>query len=153
LEQARLEIRDAGLPDAETVVDFNRRLARQTESKELSLDELIPGVQQALRQPDQCRYFVACLDGRIVGQIMLTYEWSDWRNGRIWWIQSVYVPAEFRRLGVFRALFEHVERLARRTPGVVGLRLYVERHNTAAHEVYRRMGLADAGYVVLEKIL
>ncbi|MBI3469329.1 MAG: GNAT family N-acetyltransferase [Planctomycetes bacterium] len=148
-----LEIRDAGLPDAETIVDFNRRLARETESKELSLDELIPGVRQALQQPDQCRYLVACLDGQTVGQIMLTYEWSDWRNGRIWWIQSVYVPAEFRRLGVFRALFQHVEQLARQTPGVVGLRLYVERHNTAAHEVYRRMGLADAGYVVLEKIL
>jgi len=84
---------------------------------------------------------------------MLTYEWSDWRNGQIWWIQSVYVPAEFRRLGVFRALYQHVEQFARRTSGVVGLRLYVERHNTAALDVYRRMGLADAGYVVLEKVL
>ena len=148
-----MEIRDAGLSDAETVVDFNRRLARETENKELSLDDLIPGVRQALQQPDQCRYFVACLDGRIVGQIMLTYEWSDWRNGQIWWIQSVYVPAEYRRLGVFRALYQHVEQLARSTPGVVGLRLYVERHNAAALDVYRRMGLGDAGYVVLEKML
>lgn len=147
-----MEIREAGLSDAETVVDFNRRLARETESKELSLDELIPGVDKALSQPDQCRYFVACLDGRTIGQIMLTYEWSDWRNGQIWWIQSVYVPAEHRRLGVFRALFQHVEQLARRTSGVVGLRLYVERHNTAALEVYRRMGLGDAGYEVLEKM-
>jgi GNAT superfamily N-acetyltransferase len=83
---------------------------------------------------------------------MLTYEWSDWRNGQIWWIQSVYVPAEFRRHGVFRALYQHVEHLARTTPGIVGLRLYVEQHNAAALDVYHRMGLAEAGYVVLEKM-
>lgn len=147
-----IEVRDAEAADAETIVDFNRRLAQETESKELSLDDLRPGVRTALADPEQSRYFVAWLDGRIVGQIMITYEWSDWRNGRIWWIQSVYVPAEFRRAGVFRALFQHVEQLSRRTPGVTGIRLYVERHNARAIDVYHRLGLEDAGYVVLEKM-
>jgi len=147
-----IEVREAQNADAETIIDFNRRLAKETESKELPLDDLRPGVRAALADPEQSRYFVALLDGQIVGQIMITYEWSDWRNGRIWWIQSVYVPAEFRRAGVFRALFQHVEQLSRRTPGVTGIRLYVERNNARAIDVYSRLGMADAGYVVLEKM-
>ena len=81
---------------------------------------------------------------------MLTREWSDWRNGDWWWIQSVYVPEPFRRMGVFTALYRHVEQLARETPGVVGLRLYVERENENAQMTYKALGMLDAGYSILE---
>jgi ribosomal protein S18 acetylase RimI-like enzyme len=93
---------------------------------------------------------VAELDGRVVGQLMVTYEWSDWRNGAFWWIQSVYVLPEARRCGAFSALYSHVERLAKATPGVCGLRLYVELANERAQATYRRCGMTDAGYRVME---
>ena len=83
--------------------------------------------------------------------MMVTYEWSDWRNGWFWWVQSVYVRPEYRRRGVFRAVFEHVQQAARDDPGVIGLRLYVEDNNRPAHETYYRMGMKRAGYFVLEK--
>jgi GNAT superfamily N-acetyltransferase len=88
----------------------------------------------------------------VVGQIMHTREWSDWRNGDIWWLQSVYVHADYRGQGVFRALFEHLQALARRSPDVVGLRLYVEQENDAARQVYVRLGLRPGGYDVLEDL-
>ena len=93
---------------------------------------------------------MAEIDGRVVGQLMITYEWSDWRNGVFWWIQSVYVLPEARRLGVFSELYAHLERLAKATPGVCGLRLYVEHANERAQATYRRCGMVDAGYRVME---
>ena len=114
--------------------------------------DLTAGVHAALDDPARGRYLLACDGDRIVGQLMLTTEWSDWRNGVLWWIQSVYIPPETRRRGVFRALFAHVQSLARATPGVVGLRLYVEQNNTVAHEVYRRVGMQDACYRVFEQM-
>jgi GNAT superfamily N-acetyltransferase len=103
-----------------------------------------------LDDPAHGRYFVAEAGGRPVGQLMITYEWSDWRNGRFWWIQSVYVLPDARRGGVFRALFRHLEDMARDDPGVCGIRLYVERDNLRAQATYRHCGLADAGYAVME---
>jgi GNAT superfamily N-acetyltransferase len=96
------------------------------------------------------RYFVAEQAGERVGQLMITDEWSDWRNGRFWWIQSVYVLPAARRNGVFRTLFRHVEQLARSDADVCGIRLYVERANVRAQETYRHCGLEDGGYVVME---
>ena len=84
--------------------------------------------------------------------MMHTREWSDWRNGDIWWIQSVYVHPEYRNVGVFRALFRHLKRLAEETPGIVGLRLYVEEHNSKAIDAYQSMGLCDASYKVMERM-
>ena len=108
--------------DAPTVVEFNRLLAEESEGKTLDLKLLRPGVDAALADPHKALYFVAENDGAIVGQTMITYEWSDWRNGWIWWIQSVYVRSNARRQGVFAALFEHIRETARRE-GVVGLYL------------------------------
>jgi GNAT superfamily N-acetyltransferase len=145
-----LVIRPGVAADAPVVAEFNRLLAWESEHKALDPQVLAAGVAAALADPDRARYFVAEEDGSVLGQLMLTREWSDWRNGWIWWIQSVYVRADARRRGVFRGLYEHVRRTAR-AEGVVGLRLYVEQDNHAARETYRRMGMQASGYLVLEE--
>ncbi|MCA9169807.1 MAG: GNAT family N-acetyltransferase, partial [Planctomycetales bacterium] len=94
---------------------------------------------------------VAEADGRVIGCLMITYEWSDWRNGLFWWIQSVYVLAEFRRRGVFRELYRHAEEMARQLPGVCGLRLYVEHENDIARNTYSRLGMSQTPYQIYEK--
>lgn len=144
-------IRDATSADAPTIVEFNRLIAIETEHKVLDLPTLERGVADALARPDYCRYFVAEAEGKLVGQTMITYEWSDWRHGMFWWIQSVYVIAPWRRRGVFRALHEHIEYLARMTPGVCGLRLYVEANNAIAQSTYSRMGMQPSGHLLYER--
>lgn len=146
-----VHIRPARLDDLETVVDFNASIARETEGKALQLDLLRRGVEAALTNPHHCAYFVAEVEGRIVGQTMLTYEWSDWRNGRFWWIQSVYVISEYRRQGIFRSLYRHIQSLARESRECCGLRLYVEEHNHVAQQTYKELGMNPTGYLVLEE--
>ena len=145
-----VKIREARSTDAKQIAEFNRRLADETESKALDVSTVVSGVQTLLDAPEQGRYYVADLDGELIGQLLLTYEWSDWRNGRFWWIQSVYAEASYRRRGIFTALYGHVEQLARRDPDVCGLRLYVEEHNASALETYRALGMSLTGYHVLE---
>ncbi|HET6879004.1 MAG TPA: GNAT family N-acetyltransferase [Pirellulales bacterium] len=145
-----LHIRNATPDDAATIADFNIRLARESEGKELDVGVVGRGVRLALAKPEMCRYFLAEAEGRIIGQTMITYEWSDWRAGVFWWIQSVYVVPLARRQGAFRALFEHICQLARSSPEVCGLRLYVEEHNAAAIETYRRAGMVASGHLLYE---
>ena len=99
------KIRNAVPDDIDLIVQFNHRLAAETEDRELNVDVLRKGVTSALVHPERCKYFVAEIDGQVVGQTMITFEWSDWRNGCFWWIQSVYVQANFRRRGIFRQLY------------------------------------------------
>ncbi len=146
-----LTIRDATPADADVIADYNRQIAEETEGKLLDPGLIGPGVAALLADPTKGRYWVAELDGRIVGQIMTTYEWSDWRNGMIWWIQSVYVRAEHRRSGVFRALHDHVEQLARSTPEVIGLRLCVESENARAQSTYDSLGYEMTAYRVMQE--
>jgi GNAT superfamily N-acetyltransferase len=146
-----IEIRLAVADDWPTIANFNCRLAEESEGKRLDRQHVDPGVRAVLSDARKGRYFVALADARIVGQLMHTYEWSDWRNGDIWWLQSVYVHPDFRRHGVFRALFDRLRSEAEADPAVVGLRLYVEEHNTRAHEAYRNLGLSNGGYFVMEK--
>lgn len=143
-------VRRAQARDLEIICDFNRRLAEESEGKTLDLAVLRPGVAAALADTHKGVYFVAEEEGRILGQVGVTYEWSDWRNGWFWWIQSVYVRPEARRRGVFRSIFTHIEREARAQGDVIGLRLYVERENTAAHATYERMGYRWTSYLVME---
>lgn len=143
-------IRPATAADAETIARFNAAMARETEGLELDLDRLRQGVQAVFADPSRGRYWVAELDGRMAGQMLITFEWSDWRNGAFWWIQSVYVDPSCRARGVFRALYEHVERLARAEPGVCGLRLYVEQHNERAQQAYLRLGMKPTPYRIFE---
>jgi GNAT superfamily N-acetyltransferase len=145
-----LTIRPAVAADADFLADGNAAMALETEHKRLDPAVVAAGVRTALSDATRGLYFIAEHDGRRVGQLMCTYEWSDWRNGTFWWIQSVYVLPEARRSGVFRALFRHVEQLAAEDPRVCGIRLYVERENKRAQATYRHCGLDDAGYVVME---
>jgi ribosomal protein S18 acetylase RimI-like enzyme len=149
-ENMPILIRDAELADAGVIADFNVRLAWESESKQLDSTVIDRGVRLALGKPEMCRYFLAEVDGRVVGQTMITYEWSDWRAGVFWWIQSVYVVAECRRQGVFSSLLGHIRELARSNPEVCGLRLYVEEHNAAALDTYRRLGLVATGHLLYE---
>jgi GNAT superfamily N-acetyltransferase len=146
-----LAIRSASLVDLPTLVDFNTRLAWETEHKRLDADTIARGVRRALSQPALCRYFVAERSGQIVGQAMITIELTDWRDGVLWWLQSVYVAEAHRGGGVFRALFDHIRRLAEADPDVRGLRLYVERENERARRVYEQLGLAPSGHLVYER--
>jgi GNAT superfamily N-acetyltransferase len=141
----------AGRPeDAAIIAEYNQRMALETEDKELDADTVSRGVEQGLRQPEKCRYFLAESGNQVVGQAMVTYEWSDWRNGDLWWIQSVYVHPDHRRQGIFKKLYQHIETLARKDSKVRGLRLYVEEENAAGQAVYKKLGMSHAGYHVYE---
>lgn len=143
----------AGRPeDGAVLVDFNARMAWETEQKTLDPEVLRRGVEAALVDPDRLRYWVAEQHGTIVGQAAATREWSDWRCGWIWWLQSVYVRPESRGQGVFRALYRQIEAEARANPEVIGLRLYVEHANAAAQQTYRSLGMQSGGYEVYEAL-
>jgi GNAT superfamily N-acetyltransferase len=144
-------VRQATTADQAVVMEFNRLLALESEGKTLDLAVLRAGVAAQLADPQKGLYFVADEDGAILGQLGLTFEWSDWRNGWMWWIQSVYVRSDARKRGVFRALFEHVRQAALHNGQVVGLRLYVDRENHGAQRTYERLGMEASGYFVLEK--
>ncbi len=147
-----MHIRDGRIEDAETLVDFNARMAQETEGKALERAALARGVARLLREPGLGRYFVAEDASGVIGCLMITSEWSDWRDGWFWWIQSVYVREDARRRGVYRALHEHVVAEAKKAGDVVGIRLYVEPHNTRAQKTYARMGMAKT-YDVMEQPL
>ena len=145
-----MSIRPAIQEDMERIILFNQAMARETEGRELDRRTLSKGVERLLKQPARGRYFVAERDGEIVGQLMITTEWSDWRNGEIWWLQSVYVSKRLRREGVYRRLHEYVRDLARQQK-VIGLRLYVERDNEPAQETYRALGMGESSYLMFEE--
>jgi ribosomal protein S18 acetylase RimI-like enzyme len=147
-----LQIRNALEFDAEQIAEFNSRIALETEGKRLAREIVVPGVEAMLADRSKGQYWVAEADGRVVGQIMVTYEWSDWRNGNVWWIQSVYVHGDYRRRGVFSALYRHVESLARQDSKVRGIRLYVEHENTRAQQTYQSLGMKMTDYRVMQTI-
>ena len=143
--------RQANADDLATIVEFNARMAAETEGLTLDSVALTEGVRAALADESKAIYLVAEAEGRPVGTLMITSEWSDWRNGPIWWLQSVYVPPEWRRRGVFRALHRHAHQLAR-CRGAKGLRLYVERDNSVAQTTYERVGMARSHYLMFERV-
>jgi ribosomal protein S18 acetylase RimI-like enzyme len=156
-----MNIRTAAQNDADVIADFNIRLAWETEALKLDPGVVRRGVEALFKDPGKGIYFVAEVKKQasakpdekqeIAGQLMITYEWSDWRDGNIWWIQSVYVKEEFRGQGVFRALFAHVQKLAEGAPEVCALRLYMDKHNDQARLAYGKLGMIEGSYVVFEK--
>jgi GNAT superfamily N-acetyltransferase len=146
-----ITIRSARPDDLSLIVDFNLRLAEESEGKKLDENVLRKGVQRALDSPLMCRYFMAEVNGEVAGQTMITLELTDWRDGVLWWLQSVYVRPEFRKQGVFKALFQHIATLARQSADVRGVRLYVEQGNSRAQRVYEQMGMRPGGYLVYEQ--
>lgn len=148
-----IHIRDATSADQPVIANFNSQLAAETEGRILNEELIGHGVAALLADRTKGRYWLAVIDGQIAGQMMVTYEWSDWRNGMLWWIQSVYVPAQFRRRGVFSAMYEHVASLVRADKDACGIRLYVEKSNLHAQDTYRNLGMIKPGYEVMESIL
>lgn len=145
-----VRVRDATMDDADDIAAFNRRMAQETEGKALEAEVIGAGVRRGLSRPDLCRYFVAGIGGEVVGTCMITYELTDWRDGLLWWFQSVYVAPEHRGRGVFRALYRHVEALAKTDPEARGLRLYVIDTNYAAMRAYEAVGMSPSDYRVYE---
>ena len=148
-----IRVRLAVADDAGTLAGFNQAMAQETEAKVLRDAVVLPGVEAVLRDAGHGFYVVADTGREVVGSLLVTNEWSDWRNGRIWWIQSVYVRPRHRRRGVYRALHEFVRARARSIGGVVGLRLYVERDNAAAQRTYAALGMHETPYLVYEEML
>ena len=146
-----LLIRDARPEDAEVIAAFNARLAQETEHLALDMPTLRRGVEKVLADAAKGRYFVAVAGDEVVGCTMVTYEWSDWRDANLWWIQSVYVVPERRCLGVFRAMHNHILAKARADSRACGIRLYVERQNRTAQTVYQSVGLTPSAYTVFEQ--
>jgi GNAT superfamily N-acetyltransferase len=146
-----ITIRRGTPADIPVIVDFNCRLAQESEGKTLEVPELTAGVKAAMEDPIKGPYYLAVDGETILGQTQITFEWSDWRNGWLWWIQGVYVRADARQRGVFRALYEHIEREARRAGNVIGLRLYVDQHNYGAQQTYRKLGMTPSNYLLFEQ--
>jgi GNAT superfamily N-acetyltransferase len=144
-----ITIREASVDDAKTLIFFQQQMAIETEG--LSLDEKIlnGGVMAVFDDPSKGRYFVAENDGTVIASLLITYEWSDWRNAWVWWFQSVYVLPEFRRKGVFSKMYDFVRRRAD-SRGAAGLRLYVESNNAAARRTYESMGMNSEHYTMYE---
>lgn len=149
-KHAPVLIRAARATDASVIARFNRDMAFETERRKLSPPRVLRGVKALLADPAKGTYYVAESGGEVIGQLLITYEWSDWRNGNFWWIQSVFVAPKLRGRGVFKALHAHIERLARKRKDVCGVRLYVDGHNRKAKEVYARLGLKPTHYELWE---
>lgn len=143
-------IRDATPDDLTVITDYNAAMAWETESIRLDRKRLEAGVDAVLKDPAKGRYFLAEIDGEVIAQAMLTYEWSDWRNRIWWWFQSVYVHPDHRRKGVFRVLYDRIHAQAEADPGVAGLRLYVERENETAQKTYVNLGMTESCYRMFE---
>jgi GNAT superfamily N-acetyltransferase len=143
-------IRAAKVADIAFLVECNAAMALETEHKTLDHDVLTRGTQAVFDDPRRGFYLMAEHDGQAAGCLLITYEWSDWRNGNWWWFQSVYVTKASRRAGIFRALYAEVERRAR-AAGAVGLRLYVERDNERAQRTYASLGMEEEAYRMLRR--
>ena len=142
--------RYARIDDLQTIAEFQIAMALETETLHLDREICQAGVRGLFQNPAFGRYYVAEIDGRVVGSTLVTYEWSDWRNGVVWWIQSVFVVPEQRRRGVYAGLYDRIRELAEADSNVRGIRLYVDRRNVPAQEVYRRLGMDGDHYQVFE---
>lgn len=153
MEPATLLIRRATLADVEIIAQFNIRMALETESLKLDETVVMNGVRNLVQNPDYGFYLVAEKSGQVVGGLMITFEWSDWRNGLFWWIQSVYIQPEFRRLGIYRQLYQYVKTIAGQQSGVCGLRLYVADDNENAQNAYLKLGMHETHYRLFEALM
>lgn len=148
-----LKVRAAKREEVPILVDFNWKMAWETEQLELDRARLTAGVRGIFERPERGFYLLAQIGDEVVGMLMVTTEWSDWRNGNFWWIQSVYVAEAFRKRGVFSALYREVRQRASETPDVCGCRLYVEQENTRAQQAYRQKGFKETHYHLYEHLL
>ncbi len=143
-------IRKAELKDAQIIAEYNCKMALETEDLELDKDKVLNGVKHAIEDHSKAEYYLYELEAIVVGQLMITKEWSDWRDSYLWWIQSVYVNKQHRRKGVFGELYKYVENLVEKDPTACGIRLYVEKNNKSAQSTYQKMGMHETHYILYE---
>lgn len=144
------DVRLAVLEDAKTIAEFNQKMAIETEDKQLDPDTIQAGVERMIKDEALGFYVVATIEGEVVGCLGITTEWSDWRNGLFWWIQSVYVSSDYRSRGAFSSLYHFVSELAREKEDVCGIRLYAEKDNRQALKTYFKLGMIETQYRILE---
>jgi len=144
------KIRLAKIGDSPTIAGFQLKMAIETENLQLDTETVGKGVKAVFEKPELGQYFVAEKDGQIIASMLTTFEWSDWRNAQVWWLQSVYVIPEFRRQGIFKRMYDFVKILAESDANVGGIRLYVDKTNVRAQEVYKAVGMNGEHYQVFE---
>ena len=152
MSSSSIAVGRAATEDVAAIAQFNSAMAAETEDLALDPQTVHAGVAAVVSDDRRGFYLVARSDGKAVGSLMITYEWSDWRNGNLWWIQSVYVMPSARKQGIFRLLYDNVISLAKQDGDAAGVRLYVEKDNRGAQEVYRKLGMSETAYRVFEII-
>lgn len=145
-----VDIRPARPEDAAVLAEYQIRMARETEEMELDRSTVEKGVAAVLTDPDKGEYWLAEEGGRVLACLLVTFEWSDWRNGTVLWVQSVYVLPEARGRGLYRRLYEHLKARVEAAPDLRGIRLYVDKRNAAAQRVYERLGMTREHYELFE---
>jgi len=149
IEKPTIKVRQAAVADAMAIIAFQKTMAMETEGLELDNELVSRGVTTVFDDPSKGRYYVASDNDIVVASLMITYEWSDWRNANVWWFQSVYVVPEYRRSGIFRKMYEFI-RAECEKEGVAGLRLYVETANFRAQKTYEALGMNGSHYKTYE---
>jgi ribosomal protein S18 acetylase RimI-like enzyme len=145
-----ISIRKATITDIPVLIDFQQRLAQETENVKLDAAVLEKGLNALFQDPAKGVYYVAEEGSEVIACHLITYEWSEWRNGMVWWMQSVYVKENHRGKNVFRILYNNIIDLIRKDPGLLGLRLYVDKSNARAQKVYETIGMNGEHYTVFE---
>lgn len=143
-------IRSAHIREAHIIADFQQKMAWETEAFHLDEKTVVNGVKAVFENSDLGKYYVAEVEGQIIASLLTTFEWSDWRNAKVWWIQSVYVTSEYRRKGVFTKFYLYIKKLVENDPNVGGLRLYVDKTNTPAQRTYENVGMNGEHYQLFE---
>lgn len=145
-----LIVRPGVAGDATVLEDFQKKMALETEGLSLSADDVKKGVQRVFSDPPIARYYVAEWNGQVIGCLLICYEWSEWRNGTILWIESVYIDPEFRGRGVYKKMYFTIQQMVKEDDGLKGIRLYVEKSNKKAQQVYKKLGMNDDHYLLYE---
>lgn len=145
-----MQVRNATTKDINAIVDFQLKMAAETEGIELNSDIVLKGVTAVIEDERKGQYYVTEINEKVVASLLTTFEWSDWRNGTILWIQSVYVLGNFRRRGVYRNMYSHIKNMVLNNPKLNGIRLYADKSNTAAHKTYQKLGMSHDHYITFE---
>ncbi len=143
-------VREATEQDIPSLLDFQLKMALETENITLEISSLTMGVHRLFKDSTKGKYYVTEVNGQVVGCLMTTYEWSDWRNGTVLWIQSVYVATEHRGLGVYKTMYNHIMQLVDTDPDLKGIRLYVDKNNAPARNIYQKIGMNGNHYAIYE---
>ena len=145
-----MKVRKATIQDLETLIKFQVAMARETEGIDLQLEKVEKGVEAVLNDPNKGNYYVAEINNKVVSSLLTTFEWSDWRNGTVLWIQSVYVEPQYRRRGVYRSMYSHIKTMVLSSDELNGIRLYADKSNVAAHKTYKNLGMNQDHYITFE---